>query len=265
MLNKKFTYIPGIKSLGNDLNAVFKVIQLSSFDALLVSSDLFEWLDSRNDKSSSWSKFDLDQANFKILSVLDIVPQGIASEVAYQNKPIVRDFINNIDCMLDKLLNLGINSCSLNLSLENAFKVSEKEKLTLDLLKKISPYLIRKKVTMLLPVRIPSIYPVDFNRYSLFIRKVMNPDLKLVIEIYPHEFRVKQNPIEVLKPFIYKIGMVNFIYEPEAGNYLVDKLLISWLDALEELSYEGVVVLTPRTAKAEVFANELKKLIKLME
>ena len=265
MLNKKFTYIPGIKSLGNDLNAVFKAMQLSSFDSLLVSADIFEWLDSPNNKSSSWSNFDLNQANFKILSVSDILPQGIASEIAFQNKGIIRDFVNNTDSLLDTLLDLEIDSCSLNLSLESVFKEPEKEKLLVDLFKKISPYLIRKKITMLLPVRIPSIYSVDFDCYPLFIRKIMNPDMKLVIEIYPHEFRVKQNPLEVLKPFIYKIGMVNFIYEPEAGNYLVDKLLIPWLDALEKLSYKGLVVLTPRTAKAEVFANELKKLTKLLE
>ena len=93
----------------------------------------------------------------------------------------------------------------------------------------------------------------------------MNPNLKLAIEIHPHEFRKKQNPVDVLKPFKYKIGMFSFIYEPEAGNYLVDKLLTPWLDALQDLSYSGVIVFAPLTSKPEVFSRELIELTDLIQ
>jgi len=265
MLNKNFTYLPALKTLGNDLNAIFKAVHLSSFKSLILPADLFDWLDMQKNNNSSWSQFDLNNANFKILSVLDIIPEHFAAEVPMQNKTIIRNFINNFDSLLDQLVRLKINSCSLNLNLENAFKIHEKEIAAVELLKKISPYLIRKNISMLLPVRIPSVFSVDFEKYSFFHRNIMNPNMKLSIEIHPHEFRIKQNPLEVLKPFKYKIGMFSFIYEPEAGNYLVDKLLTPWLDALQELSYNGIIVFAPLTAKPEVFSRELTKLTDLIQ
>jgi hypothetical protein len=93
----------------------------------------------------------------------------------------------------------------------------------------------------------------------------MNPNFEFALDIHPHEFRVKPDPLKLLEPLRFKLGMVSFEYEPESGNYFVPKLLEPWLDALKTLAYDGPVLLAPRTSRSEVFAAEIPKLVKFTE
>ena len=56
------------------------------------------------------------------------------------------------------------------------------------------------------------------------------------------------------------IKNIRFIYEPETGNYLSEKLLMYWLRPLKKLNYNGDIIIVPKTQNDFIFEAEIKKL-----
>jgi len=260
MPDKSFIFGLSLKGSISDLNSIFKAVDVSPFKHLEVSGIFIDWLSESNTRN-----FNLSNARFEISSISNIIPSNIAGEIAGRGLGIQRDFALSFSDTLELIGKYSITKCSMDINLESSFVKADNIESKVLLLKKITPELIRKKIKMLLPIRIPSILNIDISRYPVFARQVMNPNLEFAVDIHPHEFRVKPDPVSLLKLLRFKLGLVSFVYEPESGNYFVPKLLTPWLEALEELQYSGLVFITPRTTKSDIFASEISKLSHLVE
>ena len=204
--------------------------------------------------------FPEDKRTFEVVSVTDIAPATISGEIADQNSAIIDNFIKNIRISLDKLERIGIAQGTLNISPENAFENEEKHVKQIKLLKQIIPTLSDKRLKLSIPVRIPSVNNTDPGNFPAFLRETMSPNIKLAIKVHPHEIKNQNSPENLLQPFRFLMTSISFVYEPEAGNLLVDKLLDPWLNILEKHIFPGIVVFVPRTANIAIFNREVERL-----
>jgi len=260
MSKKKNTFGLSLKGSVSDLNSVFKAVDVSAFKIFEVSGDYIDWLADSNNRG-----FNIDKASFSVISVSNIIPPNIAGEVAGSSASIKNEFINSFRDTVNLIQNSTVKYCTADINLEKELSSAADYQPKVLLMKKLTPALFYNKLTFLLPVRIPSVLKVNTADYPLFARKVMNPYFDLALDIHPHEFRIKPEPLKILEPLRFKLGLVSFEYEPESGNYFVPKLLEPWLEALNHFAYNGPVLLAPRTSKCEVFAAEIPKLVKFVE
>lgn len=245
-----------------------KIIDVSIFDLVELPGAYLDARRERNNFNSAndiFSVFDEEKRRFKIVSISDVAAANITGEMAEQSKKIQTDFIENMRIAIDDIHKLGINRCTLNISPENSFENPEKRKNKVNLLKKICPLLIEKEMAVSLPVRIPAAIGVDFTQYPMLLREAMCPNLKLAINVHPHEIKDKHDPMEILRPFRFLMDSLSFIYEPDAGNYLVGKLLDPWFKILQELNYTGTIFLVPRTTQTATFGREIERLSDLVK
>jgi hypothetical protein len=260
MSDKKNIFGISLKSSVPNLNPFFKAVDVSAFKIFEVSGDFVNWF---SDADSHL--FNLNKARFNIISVSNIIPPNIAGEIAGRPFTIQSNFFNSFREIMKLLHQTSIKYCTMDINLDKELANSLDYEKKVFLMKKLTPQLFFNKVNMLLPIRIPSVLNINLADYPLFSRKIMNPNFEFALDIHPHEFRVKPEPLEMLKPLRFKIGLVSFEYEPESGNYFVPKLLEPWLEALELLAYNGPILLAPRTSKSEVFAAEIPKLVNFVE
>lgn len=259
-------------SLSGGLNEwvpALKIIDVSIFDLVDLPGAI---IDSRLKRTSFdtadsdiFKTFSPEKRNFEITSVSDISPATIAGEVADQNSKIINDFVEKIRHSMNELQKLKINTCSLNISPETVFNNEEKREKRVKLLKRITPFLYEYKINLSIPVRIPAVAEINVKTFPSFIREAMSPNIKLALNIYPHEIKNQHPPNELLCPFRFLMNSVNFIYEPEAGNFLVDKLMDPWFDLLEEYQFQGAVMFIPRTSSITIFSREVERISSIIK
>lgn len=245
-----------------------KIIDISIFTRIELPG---AYLDNRRERNSFDSQNDLftvfnqEKRRFQVISVSDIAAANIAGEMDQQSKKIQDDFISNMRKAIDDLITLHIKQCTLNISPEDSFSNETRKRAKIKLLKKICPLLIEKGITVSLPVRIPSATGIDFSNYPSLLRETMCPNFKLAVNIYPHEIKNDHIPFDLLRNFRFLMNKVSFIYEPDAGNYLVDKLLNPWFKVLEEFNYDKTVFFTPRTNNIVTLGREMERLSDLVK
>ena len=198
-----------------------------------------------------------------IALVNDLTLPNISREVATQSRNIIDNFLVHFKNNIKILNEFNIQQCSINIAPENDFKNPEKRAQKIALLKRLSPLLIGDNITLLLPVRIPLDDSVDIDDYITFLRDVMSPNIKLSLNIHPHEIRDLEIIAKSISKIRYFLNAVTFIYEPETGNALVKKLILPWLEELEKICYNKPIFLLPRTTSNSVFNKELEKIATL--
>lgn len=249
--------------------SALKIVDVSFFELIELPG---ECMDSRAKRSSLdaigkdiFKIFNPKKSNFKVISITDIAPPSIAGEMPEQGSKIIEDFIENIRIALYDMDKLGINSCSLNIGFENLFANEEKRDKTVQLLKRITPFLFDKKINLSLPVRVPAGSDINPEYFPAFTREIMSPWVKLAINIHPHEIKNQKTPEEMLKPFRFQMHSVHFIYEPEAGNFLVPKLMTPWFELLEKYQFSGQVIFVPRTSNISIFSRETERITSILK
>lgn len=245
-----------------------KIIDISLFDLIELPGG---YLDARRERNSFdstndiFSAFDENKRRFKVISVSDIATANIAGEMSEQSTKIQNDFVEKIRAAIVNLTELNITQCTLNISPENSFANPEKRKNKVKLLKKIGPLLIENGITVSLPVRIPAAIGIDFTQYPAFLRETMCPNIKLALNIHPHEIKDKHEPLDQLKPFRFLMDSISFVYEPDSGNFLVEKLLKPWFEILEKFQFSKPVFFVPRTASIANLGREIARLSDLVK
>lgn len=249
--------------------SALKIADVSLFKSVQLPG---ECLDSRANRSALESPdndifkiFKPRKRNFEVVSVTDIAPASSASEISEQSPKIVADFVENIRLSISELKKLKIGSCTLNVAAENVFAHEEKRHKRIKLLKRIAPVLQENKIILSIPVRLPTPAEVDAEQFPAFIRETMSPWIKLAVNIHPHEIKPQMSPAELLRPFRFQMDTASFIYEPEAGNFLVDKLMAPWFELLADWQFSGPVIFVPRTSNIAVFSRETERITAIVK
>ena len=201
-----------------------------SFDALELPEPLFA--------SPGFDK------TLNVSNLTDIVPKSVSRGIFKQSRPIKDEFIALFIKAFDKTGGMSLNSGSLDLGLDDASPKSPDGELKTAFLKSLAAHLYRNNLTTRLPTRLPRHDEPPTSPIPAFIQASMCGLYRAEVNVHPHEL-LEAEPFELLRPFRFLAESVSFVYEPEAGNFLVEKLLAPWFEALDELSFEGDIVFKP--------------------
>ena len=246
-----FEYALGISGGLNEPGKVFAELADSSIKNLEIPGG---WLD-----SSDFSDLLVSSPQFKIIGIRDILSPSITGSVADLHENIITGFLEQI-LLLQKqckpiterfTLDIGLNA-----SVQNPAQCTRRALL----LKRMAPAIYRDGFIVNIPVRIPSVSKISAAQYAAVLRDSMCGQIKLALNIYPHETASAGEPIEFLKEYRFLMDTVSFVYEPEIGNVLVPELLEPWFNALKELGYAGPVIFRPRVSTAENLLHAAKTL-----
>jgi hypothetical protein len=200
----------------------------------------------------------------KYRHLVELMPPSVTRGISDQKSGIVKGFKEQFELSLEKLSFLGIEALVVDFGLETAFSNPEFRASCLALIKSFSHALHKRRMTLLLPVRIPFSDP-EYPEFLLsFSKDLMYPGVKFSINIYPHELIKGFSPEDLLRWFRFDIGVVRMIYEPEMGNRLVEKLVFPWIDYLSENMIFSKMTFCPRISDKDYFLEEMDKLKEML-
>lgn len=201
--------------------------------------------------------------NLNVVNLTDPVPKSVARGIPYQTTAIKNEFFNHLLAIFAKMRGMGINSLTLDLGIDaSSTNDSKRERLIL-FLKSLAPHLYRHETYLRLPLRIPAQPAGETSPIPSIIRDSMCGMFRMELNVHPHEM-LNANPIEHIKDFRFFMDSISFVYEPEAGNFLVDKLLDPWFEALAEINFTGDVVFKPSVSTWESLDDAVDGLHSLM-
>ena len=249
-----------------DIKGVLLAIKSSGFNTIILPGSTID--NKSNQILESYKQIlygDIDsQSNpIQIALVNDLTTPNISREVATQTRSIIDNFLIHFKNNIKISNEFNVQQCSINIAPENDFKNPERREKKIALLKRLSPILIENNITLLLPVRFPMEDSVNIDDYIIFLRDAMSPNIKLSLNIHPHEVKDIGIIAQSISQIRYLLSSITFIYEPETGNSLVEKLISPWLEELNKILFNHPICILPRTTSNTTFNKELEKIAKL--
>ena len=197
-----------------------------------------------------------------VMEVFNIAPSAVASNVAAQSPAVIDAFLEKMGRMIDRAVSVGAESVSLDIGgLVDSSGNSETRASNVALLKRLCHHLVRKETRLLLPVRFPPPSPnVGIDGWTAVLRESMCPNIRLKMEVHPHEPGGDAPPDELSAPFLFLTDSACFAFEPETGNSLSNALLAKWLGKLSPDIFRGRLVIRPRCSSDASFETAVEKL-----
>ncbi len=193
------------------------------------------------------------------VQVCDLFSLPLTRSMAGQSKSIISEFVKKFCNFLDRAEQELFDSFTIDFELET-FGDSDLMDEKVSLLKRLGQKLHDRGVTLCLPVRIPQVGGHSTEFYLSCLKKVMCPNIQLCIDIHPHELKRGFSVINLLKWIQFDIHTIRFIYEPEAGNFLVDDIITTWTDFLRTRYFSGSVIFAPVISDEAFFCSEVDSL-----
>ncbi len=202
----------------------------------------------------------LGGAGFAVSNIRNVFDSSLTSIISEQPDRIAEDFRTRFSSFCEKAAECGASTLTMDFGFDSAFEKPIIEAPRIEFVKSLAPLIHNADFRLLLPVRIPSAPGSSAVFYNSIIRKVMSDRVRLSIDIYPHEIVRGFQPDEALRPYRFTMELLRLVYEPEAGNILVEKTIRQWLEPLAALDYDGTVVFCPKMKDPASFTNEASRL-----
>ncbi|MFA7230995.1 MAG: hypothetical protein WC071_06965 [Victivallaceae bacterium] len=197
--------------------------------------------------------------SFERIFFRDALSPAMTREMPQQSGAILAEFKHHFRGLLKLASKLNSRGFSADFDIERAFSNDSYRQQMLSLLKCFYGELHASDLNLLLPVRVPFLPEVtSAEQYLDILKQLMFPNIKLSIDIHPHELAGKPfSPSELLHWLRFDTAVIRFVYEPETGNHLVEKLITPWLDWIKQSSMTCDVIFVPIVTRSESFENEL--------
>ena len=256
MNNNNFDFAIGIPSSITDISQCLKIIEESGFKNVEIPGI---WVESTELPTL------LHDSGLTIIGATDLIESSVSTSIADYNETIRNGFIEKMRILTNILENINIGRFTLNPGVDAVFTHPSKVLNRSTLMKYIAPDLYRKELKMNIPVRVPSVSEIKAGQYATFLRDTMCGNIKLAINIHPHEPLKSGTPSELLEEFKFFIDTISFVYEPETGNALVKQVVAPWLKTAAELDFVGPVIFRPRLSRTENMIETLTALSTLVK
>jgi hypothetical protein len=170
----------------------------------------------------------------RIESIDDIISPMDIRALMNQKASFRRRFLIEFEKKADLIQVLGAKYASLDFGIENCVGDMFYYDELVDLMKRISAIFLRRKISLCLPVRAPLVVKeVDPEFYRALLTDIMFPNCLLAIEIFPHEFKKKEELYDSMRKYRFDLGIVKIKYEMRSGNLVSEKLFREISAALE--------------------------------
>lgn len=194
-----------------------------------------------------------DQVHFR-----DLMPRAVTREITEQAENIINGFRQQFRLIMEQAAQLDASSVCFDFGIERTFPNPVFDKKLTRFMKSLAYSICTGKPSMLLPVRIPFHSNANGEYYLNFLRNLVISNTAFSMDIHPHEMAGKELGLHnIFRWLRFDINLVRFIYEPEAGNRLVFKLLEPWLKFLSDIEYSGPVIFCPISGSHEIFEHEI--------
>jgi len=199
-----------------------------------------------------------------VANVTDIVPKTVSRGITLQTKAIKDEFATLLMESFDRIKLTEADSLTIDFGLDNRGKEDNNYEEKVLFLKSLAPHLYRNEMKIRLPARIPRSSDTYKAILPEFIRDSLCGLFRMELNVHPHEL-LDTIPMEHLAPYRFLMDSTSFAYEPEAGNFLVKKLLEPWFEALNELDFEGNIVFKPLVSSWESLDDAVDSLNDLLK
>lgn len=196
----------------------------------------------------------------EIFNVRDPLPKSITRNIFGQSPNIMGKIRKQLSMILKTMSAYPCSNMSIDFGIDIAFESREKRDFIIAFIKQTTPLLHRAGICLCLPARIPATTPTTEENYFSFLMDTMHGGIRFSADIYPHEPLKNRSLEELLRWYRFDMNIVRFVYEPEAGNLIVEKTLEAWFAALKSLSYEGPIVFCPKISSAAHYIRESERL-----
>jgi len=191
------------------------------------------------------------------VDICNLFPLSLTRSISLQSKRIVDGFVSQFSSFISKRDTCSFDSLTLDFELSEARIDELRLKNSIALLKRMSVQMNNKGITLCLPVRIPDVSDCDPQFYLSFLEQLMCYDIQFCLDIHPHELTKGYSVEDLLKWYQFDIKSVRFIYEPEAGNNLVEPLLKPWIEFLKKRCFTGNVFFAPVISSESYYCDEM--------
>ncbi len=233
-------------------------LDIPSFDALEIPAECF-------DASASDLLRKLNPARFSCVHCGSILERRLCRNVPYCGKALREEFIHEAGRVLERIASVSpvrtaAFGCGMNTVLEN----EEASRNAEEIIRKLSPMLLRRGMTLLLPFRVPSqtdVRPEDMMR---FLRNCLVPPVKVCLEIHPHELPRDFSPPEYAGLLRFETQSVMFVYDADSGNRLVPGHILPWIEYLDPVGMDGPFFSCPQSQDQRMSVPEADSFAKFV-
>lgn len=182
---------------------------------------------------------------FKIIQVGNLLNTSVAYNILNAPESMQEDFVRTVAAALRGFSRAGIECGTLHFSVASALEDPVRRKSLERILRKLHPVLQETSRTLLLPFRIPAQKENGVTVFSTFLREMMIPNLKVRLDLYPHEMTPDFDPIQLAGTLRLETRSVLFCYNADCGNRLVRGHLLPWLRYFSLVSFAGPFLACP--------------------
>ena len=205
------------------------------------------------------------QNRFRQIHCGNFFAPGQTSLILSAGRNIRNDFIRTCKSIFRELAASGIRCGSLDFSLARILNDDDQLTMVSEILRKLHPVLLETGVTLLLPVRLPLPDKELIVKISKFLRDQMIANVKLRLEIWPHELKPDFKPEDLAGTLRLETGSVVFCCNADTGNRLVRAHLTPWLRYFALNGFPGPFLFAPFSQNNRLAEIESEAFSKLTE
>lgn len=208
----------------------------------------------------------LHDSALRVVNVTSLAESNITRNIADQTAGAREEFFETANALLKKRFSFATPRFMLDMGLPQPHH-PENEASRIALLKRFHHALYHRDRDLLLPVRVPDVLDLSelSRRVHLVLWELMCEKIRVCLNIYPHEIKDALSPEAVYGQYRFELGVARLIYEPETGNHLTENLLTHWLKPLDDIGFDGPVIIAPVTCDFERFEREIAALSDILE
>lgn len=232
-------------------------IDIPQFNAIEVPAEVF-------DTFTAPFSGKLNNAKFADIHCGGILEYQLSRNIAFCDRHIQDEFIKQAENVLDRLKRHSIKYATLECGMNSVLGDEKASGNIMHILQKLSPTLLKSGIVLLLPFRIPSQTDVGAENMMKFLRDCLTPNVKVRLDIHPHELSRDFSPSEYAGLLRFETRSVLFIYDADSGNRLISAHMEPWLDYFEPLGMAGPFLVCPNSFEQRMSIPETDSFAKFI-
>ena len=229
-----------------------------NFEALEIQHELFDSLPAH--RREEWKK------RFRIIHAGSLTARSLSFSITSAPEKIRAGFVEESAWLLHSIAaKHGFRIAALDLPAGAVVADPAQKKILRRILEKLHPVLRENGQTLLLPFRLPVSGGCSPLEFAAFLRESMIPQVKVHLEIHPHELRKDFDPRAVAGNLRFETRAVTFCYDADCGNRLLRQHLAPWLKYFALNAFYGPYFVCPFSQEYRLSPLEAESYSKLVE
>lgn len=222
------------------------------FDAIEIPAECFLHSDAEFRRRFASCKF-------KAVRAGHLMAPDLTRDIPFLAETYRRDYIEQASIMVRTLAAAGASRAFLGLDMRRILGDDEAEKAALDIVRRLTPVLIREKFELLIPYRIPFKSERDLLAPPLmgrFMRGTLCPLVKLSLEIHPFEVKPEEDKAALLGMLGCEAHQAVLVYDADSGLHVAPGQFRPWAELLGRRFFRGPYLLCPRSIRNRMAISE---------